>query len=249
MQSGNRISIRERMHAWSQRNQNRLIALNIFSLVLMFVAFLLTFAIHLYPGELLIVLHVATFVSAGLIVLSLAPKGPIPVVISLIGIVLAYNAIVSPLYVTSVEGQTILGRQRIVSAPTSSESLQVDRPLHFFLGLSMVVFSTIIAYRPSMLFTRNRPPHSEDEWSGYPIWQDNSLLADGRTKPVIPVKNMMSEEDKHLLWRYEYVVVSIYGSLHLVKPNGMVPRDSTVLVRDKVSGRIYGKAKFTGLFM
>ncbi|MGI0037078.1 MAG: hypothetical protein ACRD99_01810 [Nitrososphaera sp.] len=249
MQSGYRLSFREKMREWSLRNQKTLIALNIFSLVLLFVAFLLTYAIHLYPGELLILLHLATFASAGFVVLSLASKGPIPLVIAIVGIVLAYNAIVSPLYATSEEGQTILGRQRIESVPNTGESLQVDRPTHFFLGLSMVVFGTIIAHKPSMLFTRNRPPPLDDEWSGYPIWQDNSILADGRTEQVVPVKNMMTEEDLRLLWRYEYVVATIYGSVHLVKPEGMVPKDSTFLARDKASGRILGKPRFTGFFI
>lgn len=237
------------MHAWSTKNQKNLIALNVVSIVSLFVAFLLTYAIQLYQAELLILLLVATFVSAGFIVLSLASKGPIPVVIAMIGIVLAYNAIVSPLYANSAESQTILGRQRIVSVPNATESLQVDRPVHFFLGVTMVIFATIIAHKPSMLFTRNRPPPLEEEWSGYPVWQDNSLLADGRTEQVIPVKDMMTEQDVRLLWRYEYVVASIYGSVHRVRPEGLVPKDSTILLRDKSSGRIFGMPRFTGFFI
>jgi hypothetical protein len=249
MQSRYRIPFRERMHVWSRRNQKTLLALNVVSIAVLFAAFLLSFAIHVYQAELLILLQAATFVSAGFIVVSLAPKGPIPVVISIIGIVLAYNAIVSPLYATSSEGQTIVGRQRIMSVPTATESLQVDRPVHFFLGITMIVFGTIIAHRPSILFTRNRPAPLEDEWSGYPIWQDNALLADGRTEQVVPVKDMMTEQDRRLLWRYEYVIASIYGSDHRVRPNSLVPMHSTVLLRDKSSGMIYGMPRFTGFFI
>ena len=247
MQSGYRFWFRERMHAWSKKNQKKLIALNAISLVFLFFAFLLTITVQLYQAELLIILQVATIVSAGFIVLSLASKGPIPLVIAMIGIVLAHNAIVSPLNATSTESQTILGRQRIV--PAAMEVIQIDRPMHFFLGVAMVVFATIIAHRPSILFTRNRPPPLEDEWSGYPVWQDNSLLADGRTEQVVPVRDMMTELDARLLWRYEYVIASIYGSVHRVRPGGLVPKDSTVLLRDNSSGKVIGKPRFTGFFI
>jgi hypothetical protein len=121
--------------------------------------------------------------------------------------------------------------------------------MHFFLGVAMVAFSIIIAYRPSLLFTRNRPESLESEWSKYQVWHDNALLADGRPERSVPVKNLMTDQDRYLLWRYEYILADIYGTPHLVRPGGLVPKDSTRIFRDKESGRMIGKARYTGFFM
>jgi hypothetical protein len=121
--------------------------------------------------------------------------------------------------------------------------------MHFFLGVMMVALGMIIAYRPSLLFARNRPESLETEWSKYPMWHDNTLLADGRTERSVPVKSLMTDQDRYLLWRYEYVLADIYGTPHLVEPDGMVPKDSTRIFRDKDSGRVIGKARYTGFFM
>jgi hypothetical protein len=58
----------------------------------------------------------------------------------------------------------------------------------------------------------------------------------------------MTEQEKYLLWRYEYVLTNIYDTLHLVKPNGYVPESSTIL-RDKKRGRMIGKARYIGYFI
>jgi hypothetical protein len=58
----------------------------------------------------------------------------------------------------------------------------------------------------------------------------------------------MTDQDRCLLWRYEYVLASVHGAPHLVSPQGMVPKGSSVL-RDKESGRVMGKARYNGYFM
>jgi hypothetical protein len=236
------------MRAWFIRNEKRLVALNICSLVLLGFAYLFTLIISLYSTELLTTMHTVITISAALILLSLVSKGPIPLLISIIGVVLIYNAIVIPFYASPENSQMIVGRQRVVP-DTPSESVPVDRPLHFGLGVGMVIFATIIAHRPSTLFTRNRPASADEEWASYPLWRDNTILADGRNEDLIPVKEMMTEQDVHLLWRYEFVLANVAGSQHLVRPDGLVPRDSTTLLRDKASGRLLGKPRFSGLFI
>jgi hypothetical protein len=248
MWPGQRIPLRAKMRAWSVRNEKRLIALNICCLFLLCFAYFATLVIALYPAELLTLMHVLILVSAALILLSLGLKGPIPLVISVIGVVLIYNAVISPFYAAPGENQVILGRQRVLPA-SAPEPVQIDRPMHFSLGAGMVVFATIVAHRPSVLFTRNRPAPMDDEWSNYPVWRHNAILAGGRNEEVMPVKDMMTEKDLHLLWRYEYVLASVFGSIHLIKPDGLVPRDSTILLREKASGSLLGKPRFTGFFI
>ncbi|MER3407285.1 MAG: hypothetical protein C4292_00160 [Nitrososphaera sp.] len=59
----------------------------------------------------------------------------------------------------------------------------------------------------------------------------------------MPAKSLMDERDRYLMWRYEYVLASIYGVPHLVRPDSLVPRSGTVFIRDKGSGLLVGKAK------
>ena len=75
-----------------------------------------------------------------------------------------------------------------------------------------------------------------------------SQLAGGYTEPNVPLKTLMSEQEKYLLWRYEYILTSIYDTPYLVKPDGFVPKRSTIL-RDKESGRMIGVARYSGYFM
>jgi hypothetical protein len=58
---------------------------------------------------------------------------------------------------------------------------------------------------------------------------------------------LMSERERYLLWRYEYVLVSINQSLFLVPVNSFVPSDS-VLMRERSSGKIVGMDKYIGFF-
>jgi hypothetical protein len=248
MWSSQQVSLRDRIRGWYIRNEKRLVALNICSLILLCFAYLFTLVINLYSAELQATMHTVIIISAAFILLSLVSKGPIPLLISIIGVVLIYNAVISPLYASPENSQMIVERQRVDPA-TPSESVQVDRPLHFGLGVGMVIFATIIAYRPSTLFTRNRPASAYEEWASYPLWRDNTVLKDGRNEDLIPVKDMMTEQDVHLLWRYEFVLANVAGSQHLVRPDGLVPRDSTTLLRDKASGRLLGKPRFSGLFI
>ena len=121
--------------------------------------------------------------------------------------------------------------------------------MNFLLGISMVILSIILSYRPSLLFARNRPEPIDSEWTKYPLWHDHTLLADGRAEYSVPVKRLMTEEETYLLWRYEYILANIYGTPHLVRPEGYVPKYSTSLYRDKESGRILGKARYNGFFV
>jgi hypothetical protein len=52
----------------------------------------------------------------------------------------------------------------------------------------------------------------------------------------------MTDEEKYLLWRYEYILTDVYDVPYLVKPDENVPRSSTIL-RDNVSRTMIGKVK------
>jgi hypothetical protein len=112
-----------------------------------------------------------------------------------------------------------------------------------------------MAFRPGLLYTRNRPESIDAIWEGYEIWDD---IVGARTKnmgshftqfaeSVIPIKILMNEREKYLLWRYEYVLTAIHGKHYLVGTNSVVPTGSVIL-RDS-SGRMMGKSKYIGFFV
>jgi hypothetical protein len=50
------------------------------------------------------------------------------------------------------------------------------------------------------------------------------------------------------VWRYEYVLAKIYGTPHLVRPLGLVPKKETEFVRDDETGLLVGKVRHSGYF-
>ena len=227
---------------WFERNRHRLFAADVVSVMLLFFMHLSTSTIQLFTQEIVVAIQFVAMASAVFLVLSVVSKGVLPLLICAFGIVLLYHSVVLPYSVEPEVGQGVVW---LFKKPINANAAA---HMHFALGAGMVGLSMIIAYRPSVLFTRNRPESLENEWSKYPLWKDNTLLAEGGTERSIPVKSLMNDQDRYLLWRYEYVLALIYDTPHLVKPNGLVPKDST-LVRDRESGRVIGKARYTGFFM
>jgi hypothetical protein len=237
-----------RTYLWFQRNQHKLLVANIVSIILLFFMHLSTSMFQVFTQEVVNAVQLAAVVPVAFVALSVVWKGAVPLIICALGIVLMYSAVVLPYYEPEPD-EVNFGETMVTYTLFTRVPVNVAASIHFFLGVMMVVLGMIIAYRPSLLFTRNRPESLENEWSKYPMWQDNTLLADGRQEPSVPVKNLMTDQDRYLLWRYEYVLADIYGTPHLVRPDGMVPKDSTRIFRDKDSGRVIGKARYTGFFM
>jgi hypothetical protein len=111
----------------------------------------------------------------------------------------------------------------------------------------MVAMSVIIAYKPSILYTRNRPQPMEKVWSKFPIWKRELEWVGVRNGSLIRLTLLMDEKEKYLLWRYEYVLTSINETLFLVPVNSYVPANS-VIMRDESSGKIIGVDKYVGFF-
>ena len=237
-----------RTYLWFQRNEQRLLALDIVCVALLFFMHLFTSTFQVFTQEIVFAVQVAATVLVSFIALSVVWKGIVPLIICVLGIVLMHNSVILPYYSEPQPGEAFVGETRFTWTLYTPTSVSVAAGMNFFLGVAMVAFSIIIAYRPSLLFTRNRPESLDSEWAKYPVWQDNALLADGRTERSVPVKSLMTDQERYLLWRYEFILASIYGTPHLVRPGGLVPKDS-VLFRDKDSGRVVGKARYTGFFM
>ncbi|MFL6327487.1 MAG: hypothetical protein ACJ71I_08440 [Nitrososphaeraceae archaeon] len=233
-------------YQWFYRNRSILIVLSFIS-----IAFL--FALHIFTTttEILLnsapskIIQIITIVLISLISLSIIWRGLIPIVICALGIALIYGGIIIPSYALTLptngyfKGIRVLIDQQIISMATES---------YFFLGIAMVILSMIIAYKPTLLYVKNRPEPFDTLWAQYQKWNNNWQLAGGYTERSIPLKNLMKEQEKYILWRYEYVLTNIYNMAYLVEPNGFVPKSSTI-VRDKNSGRMIGISRYSGYFM
>lgn len=238
-----------RAYFWFQRNEPRLLAIDIVCIVLLFFIHLFTSTLQTLTPEIISAVQISAIVLVAFIVLSVVWKGIVPLIICILGIALMYSSVILPYYSEPEPGEATSGNTRIAYTLFTRVAVSTAANIHFFLGVSMVALSIIIAYRPSLLFTRNRPQSLESEWSKYPVWYDNTLLADGREERSVPVKSLITDQDRYLLWRYDYILADIYGTPHLVMPNGLVPKDSTRIFRDKDSGRVMGKARYSGFFM
>lgn len=234
------------IYQWFNRNRSKLLVLSIISIV--FLCFL-----HIFTSTTEILfnsaqskfIQIITIALISLITLSIIWKGLIPIVICALGSALIYGGIVIPSYALTLptnsyfKGIRVLIDQRIISMATES---------YFFLGIAMVILSMIIAYKPTLLYVKNRPEPFDTLWAQYQKWNNNWQFAGGYTERSIPLKSLMKEQEKYILWRYEYVLTNIYNTAYLVEPNGFVPKSSTI-VRDKNSGRMIGISRYSGYFM
>jgi hypothetical protein len=242
-----RNKARSRAYLWFQRNEQRLLAVDIVCVAFLFFIHLFTSTFQVFTQEIATGVQIAVTMLVLFIVMSVVWKGVVPLIICILGVVLVqYSVMIT--YYQPEPGELNLGGTKF-TYPFFTPTVGTAANIHFFLGVMMIALSIIIAYRPSMLFTRNRPQSIESEWSKYPVWHDNTLLADGRQEGSVPIKNLMNDQDRYLLWRYEYVLADIYGTPHLVRPEGLVPKDSTRIFRDRDTGRVMGKARYSGFFM
>jgi hypothetical protein len=185
----------------------------------------------------------------GFLFVVIAWKGLVPAIICGLGVVLLHNAIVLPYYPPNEEIQThqLLNERRSVNTIEGTTGLAIT--LVFLLGIGMVTMSMIVAHAPKLMFARNRPDERDSPWSKYPIWYDNVRLVGRFSEPLVTARSLMEDRDKYMLWRYEYILARIYGSLHLVKPEGLVPEKSTEFIRDRDSGLLMGVGKYNGYFV
>ena len=188
---------------------------------------------------LLSIIHLITILILILVFLSILIKGIVPIAISCLGIVLLYGSIVIPSVASDSLGPFYY------KASTGNLNIEsINRGSHgfFLLGIAMVAFGIIIAYKPDVLYTRNRPVSAEDIWAKYPKW-DERLQFSGRTESLIRLPNLLSDTEKYLVWRYEFILVTIYGTVYQVPINSYIPENSKIL-RESKSHRLIGFSRY-----
>jgi len=169
----------------------------------------------------------------------------VPIAVCALGLTLLYSGILFPSYAMEMVGEIYY---KSSNGFTTENSVLNAAHGYFFLGIGMVIFSMIIGYKPAILYTKNRPEPLDAIWKEYPIWYDNVNVVGGYNEPSVSLKSLMTTEEQYLLWRYDFVLTDIFGTPHLVKPDGRVPVSSTIF-REKENLSMMGKAKYPGYFV
>ena len=128
--------------------------------------------------------------------------------------------------------------------PSRSIPQEIFITKQHMLGISMIIFSLIIAYKPSILYTKNRPNDIGGTLLEYPVWTDDIQIMGKISERDIKLELLMTEIDVYLEWRYEFILVLIYESLYLVRPNSYVPMSSRIM-RDMNSSKMQGVSKYS----
>ena len=197
-----------------------------------------------YNSNIFVFLHIVTILVLIIMFLSIVFKGIVPVAISCLGLVLLYGSIAMSSVATDSMGpfyyKASMGNMNFDSISRGSHGF-------FLLGISMVVFSIIIAYKPTILYIRNRPVPAEDLWAEYPKWDEKLQFAGTRTESLIRIPPLLSDTEKYLLWRYEFILVEIHGTVYQVPIYSFIP-ESSIILREPKSHKIMGYSKF-GYYM
>jgi hypothetical protein len=184
-----------------------------------------------------------------IIALSLIWRGIVCIVIGILGLSLIYTGIFLPSYPVDILDDSYPDGENEKNIINIKQPVLVATQGFFFLGMSMVGLSMIIAYRPDVLYVRNRPKPLETIWESYPVWYNDNIKLLGRnSEHIVDIKSLMTDEEVYLLWRYDYILANVYGTPHLVKSDSHVPKSSTIF-RDKKSGKMIGKGKYIGYFV
>ena len=226
------------INEWFNQNKSLLLTLSVISVVLLFLLHLTVITVQIVSGsisEKFVMLTTIALIS--IIAISVIWKGIASIAICAIGLTLTCIGILFPIYSVNMVKEVYY---RASYDFATEQSILNASHGYFFQGIGMIVFSIIIGYKPGLLYIRNRPEPSHTVWEKYPIWYDNTKVVGGDNGPTLVLKSLMTDEEKYLLWHYEFVLTDIYGTPYLVKPDGHVPKSSTIF-RDKVSGKIMGK--------
>jgi len=203
-----------------------------------------------------------------LIFLPITHKGLAPIAIAGIGVPLLLAGIAIPFMAHNNYAYFQNEKNGTMIINEKNNNIYFITEGYFLLGISMTVFSMVTAFKPRLLYVRNRPAEELDMvlwFDHYPIWDDfgsgGNFKSDKNENKMrvsvdryhdvarIPLKTLMNEQERYLLWRYEYILVVVHGTTYMAKPNSYVPHTSIILRDKNKNNRMLGKAKYNGYFV
>ena len=103
------------------------------------------------------------------------------------------------------------------------------------VGLINITIGMILAYRPSLIYVKNRLPFEYP----YPIWDGEMKSISRLNYSMVKVSSLLNEKERWLLHKYRLILISINNKVFLVKPSDYVPEDSIIL-RSKTGKSLLG---------
>ena len=92
-------------------------------------------------------------------------------------------------------------------------------------GIFGVGLSLALAYKPSLVYVKNRLPYEYP----YPVWESKRQPVSKFSPILIPVKSLLAEKEKRIASKYKFILVEIEGKAYLVKLDENVPETTRVL--------------------
>ena len=108
------------------------------------------------------------------------------------------------------------------------EKRAIMKEYGLYIGLGNLGMSLALAYRPTLLYVKNRIP---DELP-YPIWDGNKQTITRFSPHLVPVRSLLNEKERWFIFKYKFILVSIESKIYLVRPNDSVP-ETAILLRSK----------------
>jgi len=175
----------------------------------------------------------------GLLVLSVKKKGPLGTIVILIGVMTIF---ISALISTNLELTEDNIKPHLFWWDPSPQKLEALKVFPIWgklwtlgtgalcLGLGMA-----FAYRPSLIFVKNRLPFDYP----YPIWRSYEQAISKPNANLIPLRSLLSVKERVLLSKYKLILVSIENKRYLVRKDENVPEDC-IIIRTKNGNSICG---------
>ena len=182
-------------------------------------------------------LHITTILILIIMFSSISIKGLVPVAISWLGIVLLYGSIVIP----AIDNSLGPFYYKASIGYLTFETINYGTHGFFLLGVSMIFLGMIVAYKPHILYTRNRPNSTEQLWTKYPNWDENLQLAISKTDSLIGLSNLLSDKERYLeIWIHSgfYLWHSISSFYLLTCPNKFDSHKGIKITQDHWSTKV-----------
>lgn len=94
-----------------------------------------------------------------------------------------------------------------------------------FSGTGCLLLGILLAYKPEWVYVKNRLSFEYP----YPVWQSKNQEIPNPNANLIPLKKLLTLNEKIILSKYRYVLVLIENKRYLVSKDESVPEDTVVL--------------------
>ena len=116
-----------------------------------------------------------------------------------------------------------------VPDPQKSEALQAfpswGKTWSFVTGVMCLGLGMILSFKPSLIFVKNYLPLDYP----YPIWRSFEQTVTKPNSNLVPLRSLLSINERIILSKYRFVLVSIEDKRYLVDKNEKVPEDCMVI--------------------